>query len=172
MIGPNEVAARAKQMEDENYAFRTYLKVHADPEKLDAQFLKLHHELFANYDCNSCRNCCKKYRGNLSDEDLSKCAEKFKMTPDDFKAQYLHQNKEGTYDTNHKPCDFLQKDGSCLLGDCKPANCAEFPFTARPDRWASLLGIVSNASVCPVLFEMLEILKDEYGFVYRRKARR
>lgn len=76
-----------------------------------------------------------------------------------FWTHYFH------YDTNHKPCDFLQKDGSCLLGDCKPVNCAEFPFTARPDRWASLLGIVSNASVCPVLFEMLEILKDEYGFV-------
>ena len=101
-----------------------------------------------------------------------KCAEKFNMPPDDFKAQYLHQNQEGSYDTNHKPCDFLQKDGSCLLGDCKPVNCAEFPYTARPDRWASLLGIVSNASVCPVLFEMLEILKDEYGFVYHKKSRR
>jgi hypothetical protein len=101
MIGPNEVAARAEQKEDENYAFRTYLKNHANPEELDAQFLKLHNELFSNYDCNSCRNCCKEYRGNLSDEDIMKCAEKFNMPPDDFKAQYLHQNQEGSYDTNH-----------------------------------------------------------------------
>ncbi|MBO5569702.1 MAG: hypothetical protein J6A79_12325, partial [Clostridia bacterium] len=108
MIAPNEIAARAKQREDENYAFRTYLKGHADPEELDAQFLELHNELFADYDCNSCRNCCKEYRGNLSDEDIMKCAEKFNMPPDDFKAQYLHQNQEGSYDTNHKPCDFLQ----------------------------------------------------------------
>ena len=95
MIAPNEIAARAKQKEDENYAFRTYLKGHADPEELDAQFLELHNELFANYDCNSCRNCCKEYRRNLSDEDIMKCAEKFNMPPDDFKAQYLHQNQEG-----------------------------------------------------------------------------
>jgi hypothetical protein len=54
MIAPNEIAARAKQKEDENYAFRTYLKGHADPEELDAQFLELHNELFADYDCNSC----------------------------------------------------------------------------------------------------------------------
>ena len=93
MIGPNEVAARAEQKEDENYAFRTYLKNHANPEELDAQFLKLHNELFSNYDCNSCRNCCKEYQGNLSDEDIMKCAEKFNMPPDDFKAQYLHQNQ-------------------------------------------------------------------------------
>ena len=79
MITPNEIAARAKQREDENYAFRTYLKGHADPEELDAQFLELHNELFADYDCNSCRNCCKEYRGNLSDKDIMKCAEKFNM---------------------------------------------------------------------------------------------
>ena len=82
MIAPNELAARAKQREDENYAFRTYLKGHADPEELDAQFLELHNELFADYDCNSCRNCCKEYRGNLSDDDIMKCAEKFNMPPD------------------------------------------------------------------------------------------
>ena len=172
MISPMEVAAMAKQKENENYAFRTFLKGHANSQKLDKQFSKLHKELFAHYDCNSCRNCCKEYSGNLSEEDIPKCAEKFGMSPDDFKAQYLHQNQEGTYDTNHKPCDFLQEDGSCSLGECKPLNCAEYPFTARPDRWASLFGIVSNASVCPVLFEMLEILKDEYGFVYRRKSGR
>ena len=171
MISPNEVTARAKQKEDENYAFRTFLKGHADPEELDRQFLALHNELFPNYDCNSCRNCCKQYRGNLSEEETAQCAEKFNMSPDEFKAKYLHQNQEGSYDTNHKPCDFLQKDGSCLLGDCKPINCAEFPFTARPDRWGSLLGIISNVSVCPVLYEMIERLKDSYGFVYRRNSR-
>ncbi len=172
MISPMEVAAQAKQKENENYAFRIYLKSHADPKKLDAQFHKMHKELFSHYDCNSCRNCCKEFSGNLSDEDITKCARKFKTTPDDFKSQYLRQNQEGSYDTRHIPCDFLQKDGSCLLGECKPLNCAEFPFTARPDRWGSLLGIVNNASVCPVLFEMLERLKDEYGFVYHKKPKR
>ncbi len=172
MISPKEIAAQAKQKEEENYEFRTFLKSHADPEELDKQFLKLHNELFPSYDCNSCRNCCKQYRGNLSEEEIVQCAEKFNTSPDAFKAKYLHRNQEGTYDTNHLPCDFLQEDGSCLLGDCKPVNCAEFPFTARPDRWSSLLGIISNASVCPVLYEMIERLKKTYSFVYRRNNRR
>lgn len=171
MINPNEVSVRAKQKEDENYAFRTFLKIHADPEELDKQFLELHHELFSSYDCNSCRNCCKQYRGNLSEEEITDCAEKFNMSPGEFKEKYLHQNQEGTYDTNHLPCDFLQADGSCLLGECKPVSCAEYPFTARPDRWSSLLGIMSNLSVCPVLFEMIERLKESYGFVYRKNRR-
>lgn len=24
------------------------------------------------------------------------------------------------YQTKHKPCDFMQEDGNCKLGDCKP----------------------------------------------------
>ena len=40
MIAPNKVAAMAEKKEKENYAFRTFLKNHADPDKLDAQFLQ------------------------------------------------------------------------------------------------------------------------------------
>ena len=42
LISPDEVKAKAKSKENENYAFRTYLKMHADPLKLDEQFRKLH----------------------------------------------------------------------------------------------------------------------------------
>ena len=42
LITPDEVKAKAKSKENENYAFRTYLKMHADPLKLDEQFRKLH----------------------------------------------------------------------------------------------------------------------------------
>lgn len=172
MVKPNEVAAMAAKKEDENYTFRTYLKIHADPEKLDRQFLKLHKELFSKYDCNVCRNCCKQYRGNLSEEELPECAELFGMTTDEFKIKFLSESEEGTYNTIHRPCDFLQEDGSCMLDDHKPENCADFPFTARPDRIGSLYSIIEYAAVCPVLYEMLERLKEEYGFVYHRRGKR
>ena len=171
MIAPNKVAAMAEKKEKENYAFRTFLKNHADPDKLDAQFLRLHNQLFSQYDCNSCRNCCKEFCGTFENEDITKGAAKLHMTPETFKAQYLQYDGEGAYDTNHTPCDFLQEDGSCLLGECKPVNCAEFPFTARPDRLSSMINIIGNASVCPVLFEILERLKGEYGFEFRSNAR-
>ena len=168
MIGPNEVAAAAARKEKENYAFRTYLKIHASPEKLDRQFHRLHKELFAQCDCNACRNCCKEFRGGLDESDLPACAEKLSMTPEAFKAQFLQQGESGTYETIHMPCDFLQDDGSCLLGELIPENCVDYPFTAKPDRIGSLYGIIENAAVCPVVYEILEALKKEYRFVYRR----
>ncbi|MDD4297088.1 MAG: hypothetical protein PHC69_09045 [Ruminiclostridium sp.] len=37
------------------------------------------------------------------------------------------------------------------------------------ERLFSLLNILTSASICPVVFEMLERLKKEYGFSKRRK---
>jgi hypothetical protein len=34
-----------------------------------------------------------------------------------------------------------------------------------------MINIIGNASVCPVLFEILERLKGEYGFEFRSNAR-
>ena len=61
MIVPRKVPFAARKKRDENMAFRTYLKWNADEEELDKQFQKLHRELFADYDCSRCRNCCKMY---------------------------------------------------------------------------------------------------------------
>ena len=54
----------------ENFKFHTFLKCHADEDELDRQFLRLHEELFADYDCCKCRNCCKMYKGSIPVEDI------------------------------------------------------------------------------------------------------
>ncbi len=57
MIEPSKVKEAFKKVEDENYSFRAFLKNNADIDELHEQFLKLHNELFVNYDCSKCRNC-------------------------------------------------------------------------------------------------------------------
>lgn len=37
--------------------------------------------------------------------------------------------EEHAYQTKSVPCDFLQEDGNCLLGDHKPDSCKEYPYT-------------------------------------------
>ena len=75
MIHPKKLKREAKKKEEENFKFRSFLKGHADEEELDKQFLRLHEELFSNYDCSRCRNCCKMYKGNIPKEDVEKDAE-------------------------------------------------------------------------------------------------
>jgi hypothetical protein len=74
-----------------------------------------------------------------------------------------------SYKTRHCPCDFLKENGDCALGECKPANCNKYPYTDQPDRIGSLLSIIESASVCPVVYEMLERLKEEYHFKKREQ---
>lgn len=92
MVSPDIVQSEAKKRENENFRFRTYLKSHADEKELDAQFLRLHNELFADYDCSKCRNCCKMYKGSIPEEDVKKDAEYLEITTEQFVDFYLEKN--------------------------------------------------------------------------------
>jgi hypothetical protein len=167
MIKPNEVKAAAQRVEDENYEFRTFLKCNAEPDELDEQFAALHKELFADYDCCKCANCCKSLGILLDEDDIEKMADAIK-SKSDFIDLYLTKadpDDEKPYKFKESPCTFLDDDdGHCWTYDCKPKDCEFFPFTDQPDRLQSLYSIIGHAEVCPIVFEILERLKAEYKF--------
>lgn len=168
MIPPRKVAFEAKRKENENMRFRTYLKIHADEEDLDQRFLRLHQELFAKYDCDRCRNCCKLFRGSIPVKDIERDAANLQLSSEQFTEKYLEKSEGAEYyNTKHKPCDFLQSDGTCLLGECCPENCKKYPYTNQPERLQSLYSVLKAVEVCPVAFEIYERLKEEYGFKKR-----
>ena len=165
MIVPRKVKDAAKQKEKENIRFRTFLKGNADEKVLDQQFSDLHAEFFSNYDCSRCRNCCKEFHGTFSHEELDKCATSLGITKDDFIKTYLKESVSlGEYETKNRPCDFLLASGECKLGESKPKGCIEFPYTNKPERLWSLYSVLNAVSVCPVAFEIVERLKQMYGF--------
>lgn len=164
MISPDEITNAASKKENENYKFRRFLKIHADEKRLDEQFLKLHTEIFNNYDCSKCRNCCKMFHAVIPITEIERDAQYLGMTTDDFIKTYLQKDEYGIeYITKHKPCDFFV-DNKCLLSECKPESCANFPHTNQPKRLWSLLSFMENISVCPVAYEICERLKQDYNF--------
>lgn len=168
MISSRKVKFNAKKKRNENYEFRIFLKENADEKELDEQFHRLHNELFAGYDCSRCRNCCKMYHGSIPKMDVFRAAEHMGLTEEQFIQKYLVEDKrENGYQTKNMPCDFLESDGNCQLGDCRPESCKQYPYTDQPDRWASLYNVLDVIEVCPVAFEIFERLKKEYGWIYR-----
>lgn len=163
MIRPEDVAKEANKKSRKNLQFRTYLKNHADEDVLDEQFKRLHQELFADYDCSKCRNCCKMYKGNIPESDLEEDAKYLNMTKEAFIEKYLEKGRYN-YNTKHQPCDFLKEDGSCLLNDHKPDSCKKYPYTDQPGRLFSLYSMLNAVEVCPVAYEIYERLKTEYNF--------
>jgi Fe-S-cluster containining protein len=166
MIAPDRIKEISKNFESENVKFRSFLKKRADSDELDAHFLKLHNELFADYDCNQCRNCCREYDLELQLGEVSGIAENLKLPTNDFIKKYITKSDGGDM-VIKSPCCFLNDDGSCQLESCKPQSCIEFPYTDKPERLFSLLGVISFAEVCPVVFEIVQRLKQIYGFKSR-----
>lgn len=162
MIAPSKVNAAAKKLEKENLRFRAFLKNHADDDELDRQFLRLHNELFAEYDCCKCGNCCWAYSTALSEHEIGSIAAFLGLSRQEFLEKYLSESAEG-YEIK-APCRFLNANGECAIQECKPEECRAFPHTNKPGRLESLLGVVSFAEECPVVFEIIERLKDTYNF--------
>ena len=153
----------AIKLEDENYEFRTFLKIHADEEELDKQFHSLHKELFENYDCSKCRNCCREFEVVLEKGEIEAIAGFLHISRESFISDFTKEN-HGEHQLNEIPCRFLNADNTCQIESCKPRGCVEYPNTDKPGRLWSLLGIIASASVCPVVCEILQRLKLQYKY--------
>ena len=95
-------------------------------------------------------------------EEMEKSAVYFNMTEKEFIDAYLMRKDEyeNEYKTKHIPCDFLNQDGTCKLGECKPENCKKYPYTSQPERLHSLYSVLEAVEVCSVAFEIYERLKN------------
>ena len=146
---------------DENYRFRTFLKIHADEKTLDRQFKQLHNKYFKTFDCDKCRNCCKVLGISMNEDELNAVCKHYHLDIYKLKNKVLKE-KYGKYVA--KPCPFLNKDNSCKIDECLPKSCRDYPYTNKKERLYSLLTIVNNSKVCPVVYKILEDLKEVYNF--------
>lgn len=166
MIAPMKIRAAARAREDENLKFRSFLKNRADADELDRHFLELHNKLFARYDCCKCANCCRNYDTLVQEEEIAPIAEYLGLPEQRFIDEYIIKTRNG-YEIEG-PCRFLNGDGKCAIQECKPEVCRDFPHTDKPGRLWSLYGVLEYAETCPVVYEILECLKDIYGFKRRK----
>ncbi len=166
MIDFKEVRKEAEKRAEENLLFRRFLKLHADEKELDKQFKRLHEEIFSQYDCTKCRNCCREYEIQIPEKDLERDAKKLGMTKELMISMFLKKDPESeAYIVCGDTCVFLEANGNCILDNCRPRACREYPYTDQPGRMGSLLELVKSAEVCPAVFEIFERLKEEYGFL-------
>ena len=76
----------------------------------------------------------------------------------------LKINTSGKYSFKCDRCKFLNDDNNCLVDSYLPESCRDYPYTNKSERLFSLYGIIGNASICPVVYEILEELKKIYNF--------
>lgn len=155
------IKAMATEREEENVAFRTYLKLHdLSSEEIDAIVHDILADVTAQIDCTKCGNCCEVIRPTLDDEDIHIFTEGLGMPEDQFRTQYLSYEKDFHHRIifNSLPCPFLE-DHKCVNYESRPKECRSYPHLHKADITGRLLGILHNYEICPIVFNVYERMK-------------
>ena len=148
----------AQEIEDENWDFRIFLKGY-DIENLDSVVRKLFEQVSEAIDCTACGNCCKEIKPILKKKDIIKLSKSLNIPPDQFVTKYVDKDEDGNNILNQLPCPFLKK--KCIQYASRPVNCASYPHLHKKDFVFRLIGVVNNYSICPIVFNVYEGLKDK-----------
>jgi len=150
----------SKKKDDENWEFRTFLKG-CDSKQVDSIVHRLYREISSEIDCRTCANCCKKIQPVLDQTDVEKLSKGLGIPVAQFKDRYLVKDDEHEkYRFNEMPCPFL-KGNTCSCHAYRPKDCASYPHLHKKGFVFRLISVVDNCSVCPIVFNVYERLKDE-----------
>jgi Fe-S-cluster containining protein len=156
------IARLAREREQENFEFRTFLKTCMVPEaKIDAIVKALYREVSSLVDCTRCANCCTEISPTLSGKECAKIATALGQDVGAFKEEYVRfDDEDGCYILKDRPCRFL--NGTvCSIYKSRPNACREYPFIQKRNFTSRLYGVIENYEYCPIVFNVYERLKTE-----------
>jgi uncharacterized protein len=156
----NNVKTLALQNREETNTFFSKLK-RKKPHKLDDITHRLHDKVSGQFDCLTCGNCCKSISPRITDKDIEKIAHRLKIKEVDFISRYLYLDDDHWYVFNDTPCPFLMPDNYCLIYEFRPKACREYPHTDRRRFYQILDLTLLNRELCPIVYEIVELLKRE-----------
>jgi Fe-S-cluster containining protein len=129
-------------------------------DEIDAIVRRLYFEVRGQVDCLACGNCCRTFSPTLNDKDIDRLALGLKMTREELIRKHLCGTKDGeSLALNTTPCPFLAGN-ECKVYDHRPDVCRSYPGLDRPGFVSNLSLSYSNRSVCPIYFNVYELLKQ------------
>jgi Fe-S-cluster containining protein len=157
---PTEVQRLAENLEDENWAFRSWIKASFDIN--DRQLMSvvswLAREVTARIDCTTCGNCCQVLAPPLKRRDLKRLAGGLDLDVPTLEATYLQQDESGKWELP-APCPLLEGK-LCRVYDARPKPCREYPHLHNDFRSHSIARI-QDTFICPIVFNVVEGMKVE-----------
>lgn len=157
-----KIAELARQRENENWAFRGFLKGTDIPSsRIDRLVHELCGEVSALVDCKACANCCKAISPRLTRADIKRLAAHLGLGAAAFRARFLRDAGDGEgLVFKARPCPFLN-DNACTVYEQRPGDCRSYPHLHKRGFVFRLIQAVENASVCPIVFGVYERLKRQ-----------
>jgi len=152
----------AKKRDAENWRFRTFLK-EKNSKTVDKKMEKIYREVAQNIDCRTCGNCCRELTPKIEPSEFEFFTELLNYsTVEQYITEKLTLDDE-EYCHKDMPCVFL-KDNICTIYENRPANCKSYPHIINGNLTSRLMKVIENYSICPIVFNAFEMLKDELAF--------
>ena len=159
MLNQEQFKLQSKNKEQENRKFLNRLK-NKDPRKVDDLFHQHHEEVFEEFDCLTCANCCKTTSPIFYQTDIERVAKSLRMKPGDFIEKYLRIDEDKDYVLKSSPCPFLDSENYCTVYEDRPKACREYPHTDRKKMVQITELTLKNTMVCPAVLRIVEKLKE------------
>ncbi|MEP7164753.1 MAG: YkgJ family cysteine cluster protein [Ferruginibacter sp.] len=138
------------------------LRVEKDPPKgIDKLTAVASAQVWAEVDCLSCANCCKKMTPTFTTQDIKRIAAHFNETPEAFRKKWLKKDRNKDLINKTEPCQFLNlADNKCSIYEIRPADCSGFPHLAKR-KWSEYAHVhKQNIDFCPATFKMVQKIKS------------
>lgn len=163
-----QIRTLAQQKEDENWRFRQFVKFECklNEDEIDGQVWETTKRVWAGIDCTVCREV----RPTLSEEEVNRLAARLGTTPLQFIDTYQEPNgdDDNPWQTRTSPCPFF-KDNRCSVYEDRPDICKGYPYLYDPEFSSRTMGMISRTFTCPIVYEVIEDLKNSWGFSQRRR---
>ncbi len=138
-----------------------------DDSKLDAYVEAIAAPIRAAIDCTQCANCCLGSAVCIVPSDITRLAKGIGQTEAEITAAYVANPETGGDMTLcSRPCKLL--DGlRCSVYAHRPQSCRDFPAFAPDFRWI-LAHIIKGATICPIIYHVLDALIAQIDYAYPR----
>jgi Fe-S-cluster containining protein len=170
---PKTVARLAEERMNENGEFRKWIKFEFgfDDERLMSVVRELADEITAQIDCTRCANCCRETTTNLDDQDIERLVAALGMSVVELQETHLKYDEDrGGRWQLPAPCPLLEGN-LCRVFEARPTSCREYPHLHNDFRAASISRF-QNASICPIVFNVVEEMKYALRWPRRNRWRR
>lgn len=161
----NIIKRNSEIREEENFEFRSFLKGQ-DSSVTDQKVHEIYEEVLEHIDCTKCANCCIELETCFRIEEIESLTKYLNIDKKEFIRHSTKPDQFGDKDKyylNSKPCQFLT-DKKCTVYELRPDECNSYPYLHKGNFNSRLLGVIENYAICPIVYNVYELLKQEMNF--------
>jgi hypothetical protein len=119
-------------------------------------------------DCTECANCCRNLAVQLGEDDLERLSKGLFIPLEEIR-EYIEIQPADDPDIigifKPKPCAFL-KGNLCSVYAYRPTSCADYPQFTPDFRW-TLNWMIEGAHLCPIIYNVLDVMVNEVDKLQR-----